>query len=1158
MELKRAVLVRTIFWIAIFMMALRGANAQDVFGVISGTVTDPTGAVVAGVQITIRNEETRATRLVTSNDAGFYTAPQLQVGHYTVLGEKTGFKSFRVTSTDLNAGAHVTIDLKLSVGAANETIEVASQGETVNTLSGEISRTIDQQQVQSLALNQRNYVQLTTIVPGAATVTTDPTTLTFGMGTNAAAINGLRTDQTSFTVDGGFNLDSGSNSSQLNNVGIDFIREVGVQTSNFSAEYGRNAGASVNVVTRSGGNAFHGGLFEFLRNDYFDAIFPGSKISATSSTPVRNLLTSLRYNDFGYDLGGPIIKDKLFFFVGEEWKRQISAPTPSSLTVPTTAELGGDFRDILVAGNAATVLKTPANATAGCTITNNVLSPTCISADGKAIANVYAQAAARAAVFNNTASSSNVTFQPVNPSYFREDIARVDWHPGQKHLVYYRYIHDDINLVDPFGTFNAYPSSTTAGLPTTPTNRLRPGYTNQVADVWTISSNLINEAKFNVSWNKQRIPPSGNTWQRATYGFQFPLPFPNAGTYPTGIPYVSFNNTAGIANSNVAPFSGPYFSLAAPTTDIVPSDTLTWLRGAHTLKFGGLFARNRKDQNSRPNYNGSITFQSSGNPNSTGDAVADALIGNFQTFTQASADPVGHFRFNNISLFVVDNWKVTSRLGLELGLRFERTTPTYTQGNNMVNFDPSQYTTANAPTSISSGNVPTGGNLDNGYVITGLVRPGAVPGEQVARVPGATGAFVSAVPATAPRGFFPTENLVGPRVGLSFALMPTTVIRAGYGLFFDKPEGNIIFGQPGVVPFLQSVTYTNGNIASPSGGAAVVPTIYGLSAVQPNLRVARNSQYSLSAQNQGRGGFLYEAAYVGNVGRHLLRQPNINSPTFASTAANPGKAANQVRPYFGYTDITQFRSDSMSDYNALQLSATRRRGNLVLNLNYTWSKNLATTSGESDNPEPECPFTCTLADGTTTTWNKFYYGPTSFDRRHIFSASYTYTLPWFKSGHGFKGEALGGWSVSGITREQTGQRLTANSTTIIGGAASGSVSYNRRANVVQGIPLYSGYTCAPLKRCAFNPAAFAAPSAFAVGNAPIGSIGGPSFQSTDLSVRKLFSLWHESNLLFQADAFNFLNRASYSNPNTSVGGSLGLITSSSPGRQMQFGAKITF
>ena len=369
---------------ALALAAGQGIFAQDIFGVISGTVTDPAGAAIPGVQIAVINEDTQQRRTIESNNIGFYTAPQLAVGHYTVAATAKGFKDIRVLHASVDAGGHATVDLAMQLGTASETVEVTAVGQTVNTSSAEIARTVDQQQVQSLALNERNYVQLTTIVPGAATLVFDPTTLTTGMSTAAAAINGMRTDQNLYTVDGGFNMDSGSNSSQLNNVGIDFIQQVSVQTSNFSAEYGRNAGASVNVITRSGGNQFHGGAFEFVRNDYFDAIFPSSKLNITPTTPIRSLIPVLRYNDFGWDVGGPIKRDKLFFFAGEEWKRIILNANPQILTVPTTAELGGNFSDVA----AQVTLHRPPNAPAGCTITNNVLSPACITADGKAIANV--------------------------------------------------------------------------------------------------------------------------------------------------------------------------------------------------------------------------------------------------------------------------------------------------------------------------------------------------------------------------------------------------------------------------------------------------------------------------------------------------------------------------------------------------------------------------------------------------------------------------------------------------------------------------------------------------------------------------------------------------------------------------------------------------
>ena len=1135
-------------------LVVQPAVAQNIFGRISGTVVDQTGAVVPYAKVTITNQETRIARTFKADEKGFYVAPELPVGTYSVTAEEKGFKTITKSGLDLVAGAHLNVDLPLQIGDVTEKVEVTTAGETVNTISGEISRTIDSEQVQDMALNERNYAQLVSLIPGAALTAFDQTALTTGMSTTGSSVNGLRADGNLFTVDGGFNLDSGSNATQLDNVGIDFVREVAIQTSNYSAEYGRNDGASVNVVTKSGGNSFHGSAFEYLRNDIFDATNAASKLNAAPGTPGHLLKPPLRYNDFGWSVGGPIKRGKLFFFAGQEWKKIRIAAAAQNLTLPTSAELAGDFSHTPLPHP----LTKPANAPAGCTIVGNVLSPQCITPNGQAIANVYALMSKQASVFNNADTANNTTFQPNNPQNWREDIIRLDYNVNDRHSLYFRYLHDDLNLIDAFGTF------TPGGLPTTPTNRIRPGYSYQGGHVWTISPHVINEAKINASWNKQRIPPTGTTWENSTYGFNIPLPFPNAGRFPNGIPHVTFT---GIGNAfpTAAPaqFTGPFFSLLAPTTDISFYDNFTWQKGSHTFKFGGMYARNRKDQNSRPNSpNGAINFSSNGNPNSTGDPFADALFGNFQTFSQQSADPIGFFRFNDIEGYASDNWKINHKLSVELGVRYVHIGPTYTQGNNLANFDPSLYNPNLAPTSIGANNVPVGGLLDQGFVINGLVRPGNVPADQLGRLPNGNSAFVLAVPNTAERGFYKPENLFAPRLGFAFSPFSDnkTVVRGGFGIFYDKPEGNIIFGQPGVVPFLQAATFQNGNLANPAGGTAGTPTIFGLSAVDPNFVVARTAQYSLSVQRELPRGFLLEAAYVGNQGRHEVRQPNINVPTFAAVAATPGKTTNQIRPFLGYTDITQFRSDSNSNYNALQLSASKRKGDLTATFSYTYSKVLGQTGGINDNPEPECPFSCQLQNGQIVSWRQFYYGPLGFDRRNIFVATYTYHLPFFRSQNGFLGEAFGGWEFSGITRAQSGQSLTVSGTQTIGAAGGGVTAFSRRANLVPGIPLYSGFTCPPGKECWFNPAAFAVEPNNAAGNAPLGNILGPGYFNWDMSLRKSFKLPRESmKLMFQADAFNVFNRTNWGNPGTSVtGGGFGQISGTNPPRNLQLGARLNF
>jgi hypothetical protein len=1121
--------------------ALAGvAAAQDIFGLIAGAVTDPTGAAVPGAKVTITNQDTKLERTAITDARGFYVAPQMPVGTYKVAAEAKGFKTTAKSGNELVAGGHLTVDLALQLGAVTENVEVRAVGETVNTISGEISRTIDSEQVQDLALNERNYVQLVSLIPGAALTAFDQTALTTGMSTTASSVNGLRADGNLFTVDGGYNLDSGSNATQLDNVGIDFVREVSVQTSNYAAEYGRNDAASVNVVTKSGGNSFHGSAFEYVRNQIFDAINPASKINAAPGTGESKLKPPLRYNDFGWSVGGPIVKKKFFFFAGEEWKRLRIAAGAQNLTLPTTAELAGNFSASGVA------LKLPPNAPAGCTIVGNVMSSQCITPNGQAIANVYALMEKQAAVFNNIDKAQNTTFQPVNPQNWREDILRLDYQINDRQSMYFRYLHDDLNLIDGFGTFQFG-----GALPTTPTNRIRPGYSYQGGHVWTISAHLLNEAKINASWNKQRIPPTGNTWENSTYGFQIPLPFPNAGRFPNGIPHVTFSSVTGAPTASPAQFDGPSFSLLAPTTDISPSDNFVWQRGRHTFKFGAMYARNRKDQNARQDSPmGAFNFSPTNNPNSTGDSFADALLGNYASFRQLSGDPIGFFRFNDIEGYASDSWKMTRKLNLEYGVRYVRIGPTYVQGNNMVNFDPSLFKGCTTAVSKNT-NIPTSTCLDQGFVIDGLVRPGPVPSDQLGRIPNGNSPFVTAVPSTSARGFYHPENLFAPRLGFAYSPFggDKTVIRGGFGIFYDKPEGNVIFGQTGNVPFLQAANFTNGNLANP--GTAAIPTIFGVGAIDPNFVVARTMQYSLSVEHELPYGVLFESAYVGNLGRHEVRQPNINVPSFATGIANPTLQTNQIRPFLGYTDISQFRSDSNSNYNALQVSGTKRKGDIVATVSYTYSKVLGQTSGINDNPEPECPFSCLLANGQTVSWRQFYYGPLGFDRRNIFVATYTYSLPFFRSERGFLGEALGGWSFSGITRAQSGQRLTVSGTQTIGPGGSG---FSRRANFGSG-----GAPCLGGSLCWFDASLYTKASTSSAGTAPTGNILGPGYYAWDMSLRKAFKLPREgTNLTFQADAFNVFNTTNWQNPATGVGGSLGLLGSSNPPRQLQFGARFGF
>ena len=1130
--------------ILLIALAAVSASGQTIFGRISGTVTDSSGAIIPDATVTVRNNATNLERTAVTDGEGFYTVTNLPVGNYTVSAEQTGFKKSVQTGNVIAADTRLTVNITLEPGSVSETVEVSTTaGETVNTTSGEVARVVDRRQVQNLALNGRNYMQLVTLIPGAVILDEDQLALTTSLSISQAAINGNRPNYNSLTVDGGFNMDSGSNNSQVNNVGIDFIQEVKIQTSNFSAEYGRNAGASVNVVTRSGGNDYHGSAYEFIRNDKLDA--------RNFFSPVK---PKLRFNNAGWNFNGKIIKDKLFFFVGQEYKyiRQDAAPVRRIL--PTRAERLGDFsrrlagfdgiigtaddgvlRDPTKAAstcvapvvNASGVVTTPAIRT-GC-FTGNIIPTGLITADGRAIASVFSAMEKLAVFYVDTPTANNSTFQQPNPFDYREDNIRLDYRINEKHSVYGRYLHDKYDLIDPFGTFITSP------LPTIPTNRLRPGYSYQLSYTWLISPTFINEAKANASWNGQRIPPVGEFWERSTFGFTYPQLF-SGGRFDNGIPNTTFAGAGSPSN-----FNGPSGSLLSPTTDIAVSDNVTLIRGKHSMKTGFVVIRNRKDQNGRSNYTGQLAFNTNAT-RSTGNSFADALLGNFRSYSEANDDPVGFFRFNQFEAYATDSWKVRRNLSIEFGARFYHFSPTYTQANNITSFDPSRYDPAQAVTILANGNIDLtkGGNRFNG-----LVRAGdGIPASDRGRV-SVSDAVLATIPTGATPGFYDAKNKIAPRFSFSYAPFndDKTSIRGGFGMFYDKVEGNLIFSQLNLPPFVSTPNFDNGNLSNPSGGTpSSAALLADINSIDPNLDISSSMNFSLGLQRELPRGFFVEATYVGNLGRHLIRQPDINAPSFKALTANlPANGGsnvniNALRPFKGYNRILYRLSDANSNYHGMQLYAAKRKGNLELTVSYTWSKALTDTSANGDNVDVgEDPFN-----------RRSNYGLATFDRRQIFVATYDYQVPFFGKLKGVEGAVLSGWEISGITRYQSGPYFTVTGNTAIG---------TRRADYVGGPVLLDN----PGPNGWINPAAFAAAPATRRGNSAVGSVLGPNLQTWDFSMRKQFRLSERFNLRFQADMFNAFNRANFRAPATVVTtGGFGTIGAAGPARNIQFGLKLNF
>ncbi|HYN04927.1 MAG TPA: carboxypeptidase regulatory-like domain-containing protein, partial [Vicinamibacteria bacterium] len=746
---------------------------------------------------------------------------------------------------------------------------------------------------------------------------------------------------------------------------------------------------------------------------------------------------------------------------------------------------------------------------------------------GLAMANLYTAMEGEASSYTDTATANNSVFLGENPFRFRQEMARLDYNINANHRLTARLVLDHYDLIAPYGTF------IDSQLPTIPTNRQRPGRNVQVNHNWNVKPNLMNEIKFNYSGNGQVIPPVGDAWKRETYGFQFPQLYQGGGDYDNSIP--------GVDITGYATFRGAAASLLSPTKDWALMDTVTWLSGNHTVKGGVLGVRNFKDQNGRPNYPGFINFSPSGNPNSTGNAFADSLLGNFREYSENQSDPIGNFRFWQFEAFVTDAWRVSSDLNVEVGLRYAYHSPTITKANNVASFDQARYDPAQAVVMNTNGTiVPGSGNRYNG-----LTKPGDIPSGEEGNVANANDPAVKNLPIADHRGFYAGQHQLMPR--FSFAWTPggsgKTAVRGGVGLFYDRPEGNLYFSLVNTAPFSLSSSFQNGNLANPGGGTAAAITPWAqMDALDPGLVMPRTWNWSLSVQRElGIWGLFGEVAYVGADGQNLLRQPDINQPSFAdleANAAGPRYSTNYLRPYRGFSAIRMRLSDADSSYQALQVFLSKRRGNLMFTLNYTLSRAYDNGSGNGDNAE----------DYENKDYN---WGPSDFDRTHIFVATWSYRLPFFRDERGVLGQVLGGWEFSGITRYQTGSPLTISANTSIGG---------RRADYLGGDP-YVDERINPTSGAVqwLNPAAFAAAPEGRRGNSERGQFRGPSYHVWDISLRKQFVVSGDVRLQVQADLFNAWNVVSWGNPQTNLSASgPGNITSANPPRNIQLGIRLTF
>jgi hypothetical protein len=1147
--------------------------AQEVTGTIVGTVTDASGAVIPAAKVVVTNTDRNAIiRTLTSSRDGEYVAALLPIGHYQVEISAPGFRTYSKRGIELNVNDRLTVSAQLPPGAVNETVNVEASAQQVDTQTATSQGLINGIQIRELALSARNYEEMVALMPGVSSAVTDTIFVgveTPGGGTNQVSfsINGQRFSQNNWTVDGADNVDRGGNFSLLNYPSVDAIEEFRVLRSEYGPEYGRAAGGQINVITRSGTSHFHGGLYEFFRNDDLNA----NRFFNNSSGLAR---PALKYNDFGWTLGGPIYipghfnteKNKTFFFYSEEIRRIVTDSTSES-TVPNSDERQGIFStDVCISGSGP-----------GCTVlpAGTQLDPASINPAATAyLTDVYSH------IPLPQDSSTDQLFQSgKNRFNYRQEIIRIDHTFSPKLSVTGRWMNDSIPTINPDGLFNF---TNVLGYASTDTNS--PGRSLLVRATMSLTPKLLNEVGY--AWSYGAIVSH-------TTGFSNVSASPNVASaikllFPSAIPRIpnlGFNDLSGLSGF------GPYGDFNRNHNIL---DTLTWIQNRHSWKFGFSYHRYQKSENDAGGFtapNGVFGF-SDIDPSGTSTVQqewANFLLGNASSFRQADRDFRAEIRQRTLEIFAQDEFRWRPNVTLTYGVRYSRYAQPTDANSHNTSFFPGAYDRNKTPPLVAIDNgdgtfsvqlcTPATVNPETG-TCDGVIQPNPSPNPNFNPL---NGLIVSAGNSSAigqgatasPFGGAITgqnNHNFAPRLGIAWDPRNDgkTAVRAGYGMFFDSPAigfvENNIFVNP---PFVSNPTISNTLLNDPG---AVAPDANSsplfLKGVTPNWHLPYTQSWSLDVQHELPKGIILDVGYYGNKGTHLLGIIDINQPKAGDYLSlgivpSPITASNfqlvdLVRPFKGYGPINEYTTIFDSHYHSLQATVQKRFSGGLIGINYTWSHALTNAGNDASSPQNNHDL-------------RAEYGPADFDRRHIFTANFVYELPWLKHQQGFAGRLLGGWEFSGIITVNSGLYLTALGTNGIDPAGLGLLDPNAQTDNLNftgsARPDQIANPNAGARHTVqewFNTSAFTDPPATCStdcrpGNARRGSIKGPGLQRWDLSLFKNIRVTEGTNFQFRLESFNVFNHTNFDAVDASfTSPTFGQVTSTREPRIVQLGLKFNF
>jgi hypothetical protein len=1090
-----AILCSAIFWIP------GSAFAQQGNGSISGTVTDSTGAVVPGANMTATQTATGLTLKTVTSGEGTYVFPSLAPSVYNISVTTPGFEGYTENGLQVRADAALTVNVSLKTGSTTQTISVNAQAAQVDTTTGTLEEVIGTTSVNNLPLNGRNAATLTAEVAG---VTVAPSaqadqgnTKTFPVAFTISA-NGTRVGQTNYLLDGGNNID------EYTNVNAPFpmpdaLQEFGVQTSNYSAEYGQNAGGIVNIITKSGGEHFHGDLFEFVRNRVFNAANYFSYVNGVKT------VDPLKRNQFGGTVGGPVEiphlfhGNKSFFFFGyQKTINREQALSASASTLPTVAQLAGTF-----AGEKQ-CLTDPLNPAAIVSCTPNGSTYTT-----QVNPNDYSSASLKLLTYlpPPSALNANGSISFVAPSYYNlgEVTARFDQGLGEKDKLTLRYFSD---VYDLDGVLNLQDLLTYS-------DYAQINYYNSLfSETHTFGPRLLNNFFLSYQLENSTRGPASSSVDVADLGVNIWQPA-----------YKQINSIAATGYFSIG--GNPLANFARNNYTL--SDDLRWLIGTHSLSFGFHGEISRIDVNNDYRQPGNFTF----NANNVGDAMASFLFGYVYEFSQAS----GQFfdaRAKFYGAYVEDSWKATRRLTLDLGVRYEPFVPWKEIEGRMGSFFPSLW---------ASGTHST-------------VYPLAPAGLQFTGDAG----FNSQGVDSEYDHFMPRVGFALDVFGTG-----KTSVRGGAGMFYDSRINSAMFDiYTNTSPYITNVDVTNAGGAKisftnpygsygianpfpapqpPPATAAIPPQAFLTYDPFSGFQDPVTYSYNLALEQRMSSSLTGRLAFVGEESRHQWE--NIELNPFVNGARLYNKTPTCTASNSCYSQpITAANTGGNTNYNSMQFSIEQRmRYGLNALFNYTWSKalddlpyNQAATSIGAGNSY--------VYPYYVPNFRSLDYGPSDFDHRNVISTSFVYTEPrLLNDSPGAVRYIANGWETTGIVQFRSGDPLT-----VVSSASnnSGSGQQRDRAKLI-GNP-YGGSACKAGTHCKsfFNPASFTNNSAGTYGDIVKGAFVGPQYADWDASLARKFPITESSYLQFRAEYFNLLNHTNFGDPNTTNNSTFGQVTSTSP------------